>query len=187
MGIHFIDFIFVESKKKLVKAKIYMAVRLMTKKVRAEKMAFKETPRIPFFFIKILNSWLLSIQDFSKFKIRTKIVFLLRTLFNFRERIFEGLIINMYQEFPISLYAPPIFVINHIKKFLENMSPDLHRFFVCLFFFAGKAESADEVISSSEDLPLLPDFFSHKHFMLYGEIDGKTRRLLIRYITAYNG
>ena len=135
MGIHFIDFIFVESKKKLVKAKIYMAVRLMTKKVRAEKMAFKETPRIPFFFIKILNSWLLSIQDLSKFKIRTKIVFLLRTLFNFRERIFEGLIINVYQEFPISLYAPPIFVINHIKKFLENMSPDLHRFFVCLFVF----------------------------------------------------
>lgn len=50
MGIHFIDFIFVESKKKLVKAKIYMAVRLMTNKVREEKMAFKETPRIPFFF-----------------------------------------------------------------------------------------------------------------------------------------
>ena len=50
MGIHFIDFIFVESKKKLVKTKIYMAVRLMTKKVREEKMAFKETPRIPFFF-----------------------------------------------------------------------------------------------------------------------------------------
>ena len=47
MGIHFIDFIFVESKKKLVKAKIYMAVRLMTNKVREEKMAFKETPRIP--------------------------------------------------------------------------------------------------------------------------------------------
>ena len=51
MGIHFIDFIFVESKKKLVKAKIYMAVRLMTNKVREEKMAFKETPRIPFFFL----------------------------------------------------------------------------------------------------------------------------------------
>ena len=132
MGIHFIDFIFVESKKKLVKAKIYMAVRLMTNKVREEKMAFKETPRILFFFIKILNSWLLSIQDLSKFKIRTKIVFLLRTLFNFRERIFDGLIINMYQELPISLYAPPIFVINHIKKFLENMSPDLHRFFFFL-------------------------------------------------------
>ena len=96
MGIHFIDFIFVESKKKLVKAKIYMAVRLMTNKVREEKMAFKETPRIPFFFfIKILNSWLLLIQDLSKLKIRTKIVFLLRT-FNFRERIFDGLIINMY-------------------------------------------------------------------------------------------
>ena len=53
MGIHFIDFIFVESKKKLVKAKIYMAVRLMTKKVREEKMAFKETPRIPFFYQNI--------------------------------------------------------------------------------------------------------------------------------------
>lgn len=51
----------------------------------------------------------------------------------------------------------------------------------------GKAESADEVTSDSGDLPPLPDFFSHKHFMLYGEIDGKTRRLLIRYITAYNG
>ena len=138
MGIHFIDFIFVESKKKLVKAKIYMAVRLMTNKVREEKMAFKETPRILFFFIKILNSWLLSIQDLSKFKIRTKIVFLLRTLFNFRERIFDGLIINMYQELPISLYAPPIFVINHIKKFLENMSPDLHRFF---FFFLQERRS----------------------------------------------
>lgn len=51
----------------------------------------------------------------------------------------------------------------------------------------GKAESADEVTSDSGDLPPLPDFFSHKHFMLYGEIDDKTRRLLIRYITAYNG
>ena len=126
MGIHFIDFIFVESKKKLVKTKIYMAVRLMTKKVREEKMAFKETPRIPFFFNQNIK------QDLGKFKIRTKIVFLLRTLFNFRERIFDGLIINMYQELPISLYAPPISVINHIKKFLENISPDLHRLF---FFF----------------------------------------------------
>ena len=94
----------------------------------------------------------------------------------------------MYQELPISLYAPPISVINHNNKFLENLSPAHHRFFFFFFFFfAGKAESTDEVISSSEDLPLLPDFFSHKHFMLYGEIDGKTRRLLIRYITAYNG
>ncbi|XP_078381815.1 DNA repair protein XRCC1-like [Oculina patagonica] len=49
------------------------------------------------------------------------------------------------------------------------------------------AESADDVTSGSEDLPSLPDFFSHKHFMLYGEVDSKTRRLLIRYITAYNG
>lgn len=49
-------------------------------------------------------------------------------------------------------------------------------------------ESADDVSSGSEgELPSLPDFFSHKHFMLYGEIEGKIRRLLIRYITAYNG
>ena len=52
----------------------------------------------------------------------------------------------------------------------------------------GVAESADDVSSGSDgELPLLPDFFSHKHFMLYGEINAKTRRLLIRYITAYNG
>jgi len=51
----------------------------------------------------------------------------------------------------------------------------------------GNEESADDVTSGSEDLPSLPDFFSHKHFMLYGEIESTTRRLLIRYITAYNG
>ena len=59
-----------------------------------------------------------------------------------------------------------------------------------LFFFyiyIDEAESADDVTSGSEDLPELPDFFSHKHFMLYGEIESTTRRLLIRYITAYNG
>lgn len=56
-----------------------------------------------------------------------------------------------------------------------------------LFFYIDEAESADDVTSGSEDLPELPDFFSHKHFMLYGEIESTTRRLLIRYITAYNG
>lgn len=50
-----------------------------------------------------------------------------------------------------------------------------------------EAEPADDVSSGSEDLPSLPDFFSHKHFLLYGEIESTTRRLLIRYITAYNG
>ena len=55
------------------------------------------------------------------------------------------------------------------------------------FFYIDEAESADDVTSGSEDLPELPDFFSHKHFMLYGEIESTTRRLLIRYITAYNG
>lgn len=56
-----------------------------------------------------------------------------------------------------------------------------------LFFYIDEAESADDVTSGSEDFPELPDFFSHKHFMLYGEIESTTRRLLIRYITAYNG
>ncbi|XP_031554129.1 DNA repair protein XRCC1-like [Actinia tenebrosa] len=41
--------------------------------------------------------------------------------------------------------------------------------------------------SGSEGLPELPDFLSHKHFLLYGEMDQPTRRSLIRYITAYNG
>ena len=59
--------------------------------------------------------------------------------------------------------------------------------FLPVWRFSGKVESADDVTSGSEDLPSLPDFFSHKHFMLYGEIESKTRRLLIRYITAYNG
>ena len=55
------------------------------------------------------------------------------------------------------------------------------------FFYIDEAESADDVSSGSEDFPELPDFFSHKHFMLYGEIESTTRRMLIRYITAYNG
>ena len=57
----------------------------------------------------------------------------------------------------------------------------------CCFFISDEAESADDVTSGSEVFPELPDFFSHKHFMLYGEIERTARRLLIRYITAYNG
>ncbi|XP_032237711.2 DNA repair protein XRCC1 isoform X2 [Nematostella vectensis] len=38
-----------------------------------------------------------------------------------------------------------------------------------------------------DELPELPDFFSHKHFLLYGEFDNMERRSLVRYITAYNG
>lgn len=60
-------------------------------------------------------------------------------------------------------------------------------FVFLVWSFLDNAESADDVTSGSEELPSLPDFFSHKHFMLYGEIDSKTRRLMIRYITAYNG
>ena len=36
-------------------------------------------------------------------------------------------------------------------------------------------------------LPELPDFFSCKHFFLYGDMDENERRLLTRYIAAYDG
>ncbi|XP_043936282.1 DNA repair protein XRCC1 isoform X2 [Protopterus annectens] len=36
-------------------------------------------------------------------------------------------------------------------------------------------------------IPELPDFFEGKHFFLYGDFSNNERRLLIRYITAFNG
>ena len=36
-------------------------------------------------------------------------------------------------------------------------------------------------------LPDLPDFFTDKKFFFYGKLDNKERRLLTRYITAYDG
>ncbi|XP_071178035.1 DNA repair protein XRCC1-like [Mytilus edulis] len=35
--------------------------------------------------------------------------------------------------------------------------------------------------------PELPDFFRKKHFLLYGEYNERTRRSMVRYITAYDG
>lgn len=40
---------------------------------------------------------------------------------------------------------------------------------------------------SDSGFPELPDFFRKKHFLLYGEFNEKTRRSMIRYITAYDG
>nr|KAG5708735.1 hypothetical protein BaRGS_034952 [Batillaria attramentaria] len=36
-------------------------------------------------------------------------------------------------------------------------------------------------------LPDLPDFFADKHFFFYGDFDAKERRLLTRYVAAYDG
>ena len=36
-------------------------------------------------------------------------------------------------------------------------------------------------------LPDLPDFFSDKHFFFYGDFAAPERRLLTRYIAAYDG
>ncbi|RUS76889.1 hypothetical protein EGW08_015358 [Elysia chlorotica] len=41
--------------------------------------------------------------------------------------------------------------------------------------------------SSDSGLPDLPDFFSDKHFFFYGDFDSAERRLLTRYVAAYNG
>ena len=41
--------------------------------------------------------------------------------------------------------------------------------------------------SSPKDIPELPDFFSNKHFMLFGAFDGEERRQINRFIVAFNG
>lgn len=40
---------------------------------------------------------------------------------------------------------------------------------------------------NDDGLPILPDLFKQKHFLLYGEISVGERRTLNRMITAYNG
>lgn len=40
---------------------------------------------------------------------------------------------------------------------------------------------------SDSGLPELPDFFTDKKFFLYGDFVPSERRLLVRYITAFNG
>ena len=43
-------------------------------------------------------------------------------------------------------------------------------------------DNLDEV-----ELPPLPDFFKRKKFLLFGNFDSDARRLLKRFIIAYNG
>ena len=61
----------------------------------------------------------------------------------------------------------------------------------CLALFSLNVSGFETALGQSdsdeEDLPFLPDFFSNKHFLLYGELDIQTRRSVIRYITAYDG
>lgn len=45
----------------------------------------------------------------------------------------------------------------------------------------------EQPTSSDKSLTNLPDFFSKCHFFLYGNFSPSDRRLLVRYITAYNG
>ncbi|XP_067673950.1 DNA repair protein XRCC1-like isoform X1 [Haliotis asinina] len=47
--------------------------------------------------------------------------------------------------------------------------------------------SAGDDDSADSGLPDLPDFLADKHFFLYGEIPAPERRLLVRYIAAYDG
>ena|SRR6218665_2362038 len=46
---------------------------------------------------------------------------------------------------------------------------------------------ANEDNKSDDEFPELPDFFGGKSFFLYGSFSPEDRRLLVRYITAYNG
>ncbi|XP_069057429.1 DNA repair protein XRCC1 isoform X2 [Pleurodeles waltl] len=53
------------------------------------------------------------------------------------------------------------------------------------------AASTDENTDIDDDvdlpIPELPDFFTGKHFYLYGDFPSTERRMLYRYITAFNG
>ena len=48
-----------------------------------------------------------------------------------------------------------------------------------------QAPSGNKTELGDDGLPVLPDFFSGKTFLLYGKL--KDRRTVLRYITAYNG
>ncbi|XP_066575573.1 DNA repair protein XRCC1 isoform X2 [Amia ocellicauda] len=54
--------------------------------------------------------------------------------------------------------------------------------------YAGSTDENTDV-EEQQDLPIpqLPDFLTGKNFFLYGEFPKKERRLLNRYITAFNG
>lgn len=52
---------------------------------------------------------------------------------------------------------------------------------------AKPAQSAKDPGSSPGDIPDLPDFFSKKHFLLFGKFESEERRQVNRFITAFNG
>ena len=58
--------------------------------------------------------------------------------------------------------------------------------------FGGSTDEemeVDEAVVKEEclGLPELPNFFSNKHFFLYGTLKPLERRSLVRFITAFNG
>ncbi|KAM3613610.1 uncharacterized protein V6R79_002268 [Siganus canaliculatus] len=48
-------------------------------------------------------------------------------------------------------------------------------------------ENTDAEAEQDHPIPKLPDFLSGKHFFLYGKFPNNERRLLLRYIVAFNG
>ncbi|XP_039974631.1 DNA repair protein XRCC1 [Xiphias gladius] len=48
-------------------------------------------------------------------------------------------------------------------------------------------ENTDAEAEEEHPIPELPDFLSGKHFFLYGKFPNNDRRLLLRYIVAFNG
>ncbi|KAK2909924.1 DNA repair protein XRCC1 [Channa argus] len=48
-------------------------------------------------------------------------------------------------------------------------------------------ENTDAEAEEDHPIPELPDFLSEKHFFLYGKFPNNERRLLLRYIVAFNG
>ncbi|XP_072249893.1 DNA repair protein XRCC1 [Leuresthes tenuis] len=48
-------------------------------------------------------------------------------------------------------------------------------------------ENTDAEAEEDHPIPELPDFLSRKHFFLYGKFPNNERRLLLRYIVAFNG
>ncbi|XP_030067471.1 DNA repair protein XRCC1 isoform X2 [Microcaecilia unicolor] len=55
--------------------------------------------------------------------------------------------------------------------------------------YGGSTDENTDVEEEDEDLPIpeLPDFFLGKHFLLYGDFPPAERRMLSRYIIAFNG
>ncbi|KAM6910777.1 DNA repair protein XRCC1 [Xenentodon cancila] len=48
-------------------------------------------------------------------------------------------------------------------------------------------ENTDAEADQDHPIPELPDFLNGKHFLLYGKFPNNERRLLLRYIVAFNG